>query len=106
MDLAGAPLLASVLSPIAIPNILNQVSSQGFNLNNTANKSNNNKRVISPSPGFRPDFHYKLQYQLMSIIPCCVSRSPCCGFSYDKILYSPGQLISPILRSRSSVLPE
>lgn len=106
MDLAGAPLLAPVLSLIAIPNILNQVSSQGFNLNKAANKSNNNKSVVSPSPGFRPDFYYKLQYQLMSIIPCGVSRSPCCGFSYDKTLYSPGQFISPILRSTSSVLPE
>lgn len=102
MDLAGAPLLAPVLSPIAIPNILNQVSSQGFNLNKTANKSNNNKPVISPSPGFRPDFHYKLQYQLMSIIPCCVSRSPCCGFSYDKTVFTRADYFTHITQQKFS----
>lgn len=102
MDLAGARLLAPVLSPIAIPNILNQVPSRGFNLHKTANKSNNNKPVISPSPGFRPHFYYKLQYQLMNIIPCCVSRSPCCGFTYDKTVFTRAAYFTHITQQKFS----
>lgn len=81
--------------PIAIPNILSQVSSQGFNLNKAVNKNNNNKPVISPSPGFKPDFHYKLQYQLMSIIPCCVSRSPPVDLVMTKLCIHQGSLFPP-----------
>lgn len=64
MDLAGAPLVALLLSPIAIPNILNQVSSQGFDLHKThyhyRYHHHHHHYAIGPSPGFRPDFHYKL----------------------------------------------